>query len=178
MLFAQLLLGLRLIETVSTSGSDNATVGAYPARGIKTGAFENADQDSNRRQLKMTSKQRARMILITATTAAVLLLAPVQPEARGPLYGTTYASKVTGKLWSGISNSLFSWVEIPIEINREIQNTDPFTGTFVGLGRGSWFTVRRLGLGLVDVVTFPVDVYDNNYQSIQRTEFPFIDEVE
>ena len=122
--------------------------------------------------------QRSRLLIAALFVAVLFAVAPVSSPARGPLYGTTYASKITGKLWSGISNSLFCWVEIPIEINREIQNTDPFTGTFVGLGRGAWFTVRRLGLGLADVFTFPVDVYDNNYQSIQRTEFPFIDEVE
>jgi putative exosortase-associated protein (TIGR04073 family) len=117
-------------------------------------------------------------LLIAGATCAAALIAPSQAEARGPLYGATYPSKVTGKLWRGISNTAFCWVEIPIEINREIQHTDPFTGVCVGLGRGVWFTGQRLVLGVVDVVTFPVDVYGNNYGSKQRTEFPFIDEVE
>lgn len=121
---------------------------------------------------------RSRLLPAALVVAALVAFAPPVADARGPLYGTTYPSKITGKLWSGISNSVFCWVEIPIEINREIQNTDAFTGTFVGFGRGLWFTVRRLGLGVVDIVTFPVDVYGNNYQTIQRTEFPFIDEVE
>ncbi len=99
-------------------------------------------------------------------------------EAAGPLYRSTYPSKITYKLGSGLGNILFCWVEIPLEINEQIQNTDPFTGTIVGFGRGLWFTARRFVLGVVDVITFPIDIYGNNYQSIQRTEFPFIDHVE
>jgi putative exosortase-associated protein (TIGR04073 family) len=102
----------------------------------------------------------------------------VPAHAVGPLYGSTYPSKITAKLGRGLGNLLFCWVEIPIEINEEIQNTDPLTGTVVGFGEGVFYTVTRLGLSVVDIVTFPVDVYGNNYQSIQRTEFPFIDEVE
>jgi len=109
---------------------------------------------------------------------ALFVSAPQIADARGPLYGSTYPSKVTGKLWGGVSNFVFCWVEIPIEINREIQKTDPFTGTVVGAGQGIYYTVKRGWLGAVDVVTFPVDIYRNNYQSVQRTEFPFIDEVE
>ena len=117
-----------------------------------------------------------------AGVAGVLLLAllaiPSASHARGPLYGTTYPSKITGKLSRGVANTVFCWCEIPIEINREIQNTDPFTGSVTGLGRGVFYTGQRLVLGLVDVLTFPINVYSNNYQSIQRTDFPFIDEVE
>lgn len=126
----------------------------------------------------MTPTARIRMAIGGIVLAMALAFVPTQAQARGPLYGTTYPSKITGKLWGGVSNVLFCWCEVPIEINREIQNTDPFTGTVVGLGTGLYYTGQRFGLGLVDVVTFPFDLYGNNYQSIQRTEFPFIDEVE
>lgn len=122
---------------------------------------------------------RLRYMLAAAVMMAVVAFAvPTPASAAGPLYRSTYPSKVTYKLGSGIGNILFCWAEIPLEINEEIQNTDPFTGTIVGFGKGLWFTGRRFVLGIVDVVTFPFDIYGNNYQSIQRTEFPFIDEVE
>ncbi len=126
----------------------------------------------------MTRKIRVRLALAGAVCALLLAAAPKTADARGPLYRTTYPSKITGKMWGGVANVLFCWCEVPIEVNREIQNTDPFTGTVVGLGQGIYHTGRRFVLGAVDVVTFPIDVYDNNYQSIQRTDFPFIDEVE
>lgn len=113
-----------------------------------------------------------------AVVVAALMLAPdSQGRATGPLYGSTYFSKIFSKLGRGVGNVAFCWVEFPYEINHGIQNTDPTSGAFTGFFRGLYFTGQRLVLGVVDVVTFPIDVYGNNYQSIQRTEFPFIDEV-
>lgn len=126
----------------------------------------------------MIPNRTARLLVLALLAVGLAVAVPRPASAGGPLYRTTYPSKVTHKLWSGITNVLFCWCEIPIEMNREIQSTDPFTGTFVGLGKGVVYTGRRLGLGVADVVTCPFDVYDNNYQTIQRTEFPFIDEVE
>lgn len=123
---------------------------------------------------RQTVKAVAAGLLLSLGVATIV--APV--EAAGPLYGSTYPSKIAGKFGRGLGNIAFCWTEVPIEINREVQNTDPVSGFFVGLGQGIWYTVRRLGLGVADVVTFPVDVYGNNYQSIQRTEFPFIDDVD
>lgn len=126
----------------------------------------------------MNRASRVRLVLAAMIVAVAFAATPQIADARGPLYRHTLPSKMTYKLWSGVSNTLFCWTEIPIEINREIQNTDPFTGSVVGLVQGIVYTGRRLGLGIVDIVTFPVDIYGNNYQTIQRTEFPFIDEVE
>ena len=125
------------------------------------------------------SKGRKLGVAAAAALALVLLAAaPAGVHATGPQYKQTYPSKVFTKLWGGVSNVLFCWAEVPYEINREIQMTDNFTGAVVGLGRGTYYAVRRAGLGAVDIVTFPVDIYSNNYESIQRTDFPFIDEVE
>lgn len=123
-------------------------------------------------------KQAGKKLLTGVILAGIMALGTVTAQAAGPLYRNTYPSKVTNKLGRGLGNVIFCWCEFPIEINREIQNTDPVTGTVVGFGRGLWFTVRRLGLGVVDIVTFPIDIFGNNFQSVQRTEFPFIDEVE
>lgn len=117
-------------------------------------------------------------MLVGAFLLIALVSLTVPVRATGPLYRSTYPSKISYKLGSGLGNILFCWAEIPLEINEEIQNTDPVTGSVVGLGKGIYYTGQRLVLGVVDVVTFPIDVYGNNYQSIQRTEFPFIDEVE
>ena len=126
------------------------------------------------------NRTRTPLRLLTATLAVTVLVAAAAPAfaGRGPLYGSTYPSKVGGKLGRGLGNVFFCWMEFPLEINRETQNTDPVSGTAVGLGQGLWYTARRFALGAVDILTFPIDTYGNNYQSIQRTEFPFIDEVE
>jgi putative exosortase-associated protein (TIGR04073 family) len=123
-------------------------------------------------------RQSGVKVMVAAALVAALGIIPAVAPAAGPLYRSTYPSKVTNKLGRGLGNFFFCWVEIPIEINREVQNTDLVTGSLTGLGRGFWFTGKRLVLGVVDVFTCPFDIYDNNYQSIQRSEFPFMDEVE
>ena len=128
--------------------------------------------------MKLIGNTLAKRLFAGLMLAALVFMAAGTAQAAGPLYRTTYPSKITNKLWRGVGNVVFCWVEIPLEINEEVQNTDPFTGSVVGFWTGMWYTVRRFGVGLVDVVTFPVDIYGNNYQSVQRTEFPFIDEVE
>ena len=129
--------------------------------------------------MRAQSKKKALRLLVIALLAGIITAASAtSAQATGPLYRTTYPSKITNKLGRGLGNVLFCWAEVPLEINREIQNTDPVTGTIVGLGEGLYYTGQRLALGLVDIVTFPVDIYGNNFQSVQRTEFPFIDEVE
>lgn len=128
-----------------------------------------------RRAIRSRGKAAASALLLAL---ALSVMTPTIVEAKGPLYGSTYPTKISNKLLRGVGNTAFCWCEIPIEINREIQSTDPFTGFFTGLVRGLWFTGTRLVLGVVDIVTFPFDTFSNNYQSVQRTEFPFIDEVE
>lgn len=123
-------------------------------------------------------KRRSLATLIAVGVLGLMLSATPAHANRGPLYGLGYPSKIGGKLWRGVSNIAGCWLEYPLEINKHIQNTDPLSGSVVGLGTGTWYTIRRLGLGVVDTVTFPIDVYGNNYQSIQRSEFPFIDEVD
>ncbi len=118
------------------------------------------------------------LALLGTCFALIFALSAPKVDAAGPLYRSTYPSKITNKLWRGVGNVAFCWVEIPLEINKEIQNTDPFTGSVVGFFTGLFYTGQRFVLGAVDIVTFPIDVYGNNFQSIQRTEFPFIEEVE
>jgi putative exosortase-associated protein (TIGR04073 family) len=91
--------------------------------------------------------------------------------AAGPYYEKSYVSRLTHKVVRGCSNVLFCWVEIPLEMNKEIRNTAPLPGTITGVGKGSWRTVKRLGYGVWDVVTCWTGKLDN-YEKIVGTEFP------
>ena len=79
----------------------------------------------------------------------------VTVEATGPLYKTSRSSKMTNKFLRGIINIPFSVMEIPKSVNKNIKNTDYFTGTFVGRGEGVFKTSKRLAYGVFEVVTFP-----------------------
>ncbi len=97
--------------------------------------------------------------------------------ATGPLYGVKKETKMTRKLLRGLLNIPFSVVEIPLEINEQVQTTDPFTGFFVGLGRGTAQAWKRCMVGIFDVVTFPIEVPEN-YNPISDPEFPMMDIVD
>src|SRR5690606_34091091 len=137
------ILGLRHATATSTSSPKYAL--------ISTANSDVCREYTGRSRRMMHSRSLLRWGLMGLAMAILMMLAPTEAAAKGPLHGTTYPSKITTKLWSGISNTLFCWVEIPIEINREIQSTDPFTGFFVGAVKGIWYTGRRLVLGVVDI---------------------------
>jgi len=86
--------------------------------------------------------------------AVMTLAAPAAHAERGPYYETSYSAHVTKKLVRGIENVVFCLVEIPKEIILEWQRTDPFTGLWLGGGRGIYMTGRRLFFGVYDIVTF------------------------
>ena len=113
--------------------------------------------------------------LLLAMGLSVLCAWSPQPAEAGPLYRTTRFSRMTHKLWRGLVNIPFCFTEIPIEINREVQNLDPFGGTVKGLAQGVYYTGHRLVFAAVDVVTFPFAL-GNNYGTQMRSEFPFLDE--
>jgi putative exosortase-associated protein (TIGR04073 family) len=76
------------------------------------------------------------------------------PAAKGPYYETSYGAHVSKKLIRGFENLAFCLVEIPKEIIVEWQRTDPFTGVWLGFGRGLYMTGRRFAFGVYDIVTF------------------------
>jgi len=115
-----------------------------------------------------------RVLLLAIGIGFLCAFTPRSADA-GPLYRTTGFSRMTHKLWRGLVNIPFCITEIPIEINREVQNYDPFGGTVLGLGKGLYYTGHRLVFACVDVVTFPFPL-GNNYGTKMRSEFPFIDE--
>ncbi len=85
----------------------------------------------------------------------VMLVLAATATATGPLYKTTRASKMSNKFLCGVINIPFSFMEIPKALNKNIKNTDYFTGIFVGLGEGVYKTSKRFSYGVVEVLTFP-----------------------
>lgn len=123
----------------------------------------------------MLKRQTLRCIIIGAITFTILFSSV--SFATGPLYDVSKETKVTRKLLRGLANIPFSIVEIPLEINKQIQLMDPFTGFWVGLGRGSVQTWKRAVAGAFDVLTFPFEVPEG-YKPIVEPEFPMMDVVD
>ncbi|MFH1799599.1 MAG: exosortase system-associated protein, TIGR04073 family [Candidatus Omnitrophota bacterium] len=61
------------------------------------------------------------------------------------------------KLARGITNVATSPGEFIYQMDPALESTpDKITGYILGLFRGAFFTVKRAGVGLYDIVTFPV----------------------
>jgi putative exosortase-associated protein (TIGR04073 family) len=82
----------------------------------------------------------------------------------------TDIQKMFHKLGRGVSNVLLGWVEIPKNIAREWRNTEPFTGTIVGLIKGVGWAVARTLSGVYEVISFPFPV-PRDYQPLMYPEF-------
>jgi|GEM_PF-585915 len=109
------------------------------------------------RNLKMSGSRslRAGSGMWIFILIVLFLITVISANAAGPLYKTTRASQITNKLLRGIINIPLCFMEIPRSINQNVQNTDIFTGTFVGLGEGVFKSSKRLCYGIFETVTFP-----------------------
>jgi putative exosortase-associated protein (TIGR04073 family) len=115
--------------------------------------------------------------VILTVLVIVLLSFTAQALAVGPLYDVSTSAKVSRKFLRGLLNIPFCWVEIPKEINIETQNLDPFTGFWSGLVKGTAKAVKRFGIGVWDLVTFPFPT-PKKYATWQSPEFPLMDQLE
>jgi len=112
-------------------------------------------------------------MLMAFGLAAVLsfVAAPAAAQVDEDVYRqNTDVQKMFHKLGRGVSNVLLGWVEIPKNIAREWRNTEPFTGTIVGLIKGFGWGVARTIAGFYEVVSFPFPI-PRNYDPIMYPEF-------
>lgn len=118
-----------------------------------------------------------RHCLISVVLVIVFVCFSAQALAVGPLYELSTSAKVSRKFLRGLLNIPFCWVEIPKEINIETQNLDPFTGFWSGLVKGTAKSIKRCGIGVWDLVTFPFPT-PRKYKTWQSPEFPLMDQLE
>lgn len=80
-------------------------------------------------------------------------------------------NKMMTKLGRGVANLLTGWMEVPKQMSRSIRQTDPVTGTFIGLFRGFGWTWARTFAGAYEIITFPFPA-PKDYKSL--IEPPYI----
>lgn len=74
------------------------------------------------------------------------------------------------KLGRGLANVLTGWLEIPKQIGKSIRETDPVSGTLVGVCRGAAWTLARTAAGAFEVITFPFPV-PKDYKPVIEPEY-------
>ncbi|MCX8036007.1 MAG: exosortase system-associated protein, TIGR04073 family [Candidatus Sumerlaeia bacterium] len=101
-------------------------------------------------------------------TTAVLLVSEGWTR-EGPLYKRSVMAQITRKLIRGICNVGFGWCEVPRNIHIAIEDIDPFTGTIVGLFRGTGQAIVRTTWGVWEVLTFPIP-FPSEYRAMVKPE--------
>lgn len=114
-------------------------------------------------------------VLFLAFALGLMALAPTTSYAARTTEEDVYREntdiqKIFHKLGRGIVNVLTGWVEIPKNVAQEWRETDPFTGTVLGLVKGVGWAVARTFAGFYEVISFPFPV-PRNYEPIMEPEF-------
>ena len=60
------------------------------------------------------------------------------------------------KMGRGVVNALTGWIELPKQISLGKQEDNPVAGIGRGLVKGAGLTILRSGIGVYEVVTFPI----------------------
>lgn len=64
------------------------------------------------------------------------------------------------KFERGAINTTTGWMEVGVQPAEGAQGPRPVSGVFFGVGKGVLKGLQRTGMGLVEVVTFPLPPYD------------------
>lgn len=78
------------------------------------------------------------------------------PGAGDPLKQSSYGEKVANKALNGFANLVTSPLEIPKNIINTMNQSNFFYGLFGGIIKGLVNTAGRMGVGIADLVTFPL----------------------
>jgi putative exosortase-associated protein (TIGR04073 family) len=70
----------------------------------------------------------------------------------------TTVDKMLHKMGRGVVNVVTCWVEVPRQISKQWEQTDPVTGLFVGGAKGIGWGFARLMTGVYETCTFPFPV--------------------
>lgn len=73
-----------------------------------------------------------------------------------PQQPTSYGRKIGKKALSGWANLSLGFLEIPKNIINTTNQSNFFYGVFGGLLKGIVNTVGRMGVGIADLITFPL----------------------
>jgi len=111
---------------------------------------------------------------MTNRLAAMVLAGLILTAARAPLgWGEEASRKYTWKekLKRGVVNILTSPAELPLTMHETVARKNLLTGWTVGVFAGLGNTVARMGAGVLDVATFPVNMPEDYKRPLIDPEY-------
>lgn len=117
----------------------------------------------------MKLKKMIALVCLVSMAAGPAMAASSDPDRDQSTIG-----KMMHKLGRGVTNILTCWVEIPRNIAREWERTDPATGLVLGTAKGVGWGFTRLATGAYETATFPFPV-PTDYMVMLEPEFVVTD---
>jgi putative exosortase-associated protein (TIGR04073 family) len=119
--------------------------------------------------------RRPFLMVLAALALMLAVVAPVSAQVEREHADDRYrensdVEKMAHKLGRGVSNLLFGWIEIPRQIAKGWRETEPFTGTIVGLVKGVGWGFARTVAGAYEIISFPFPV-PRDYVPVMQPEF-------
>lgn len=74
------------------------------------------------------------------------------------------------KLGRGLANTFTGWIEIFATIEKKFEEEEYMVAIFYGLPEGVVKALARTGIGIYEIVTFPIPI-PSNYEVILEPEF-------
>jgi putative exosortase-associated protein (TIGR04073 family) len=96
-----------------------------------------------------------------AAAAAILMAVPAMADIQNPPLDSYTAVR---KLGRGLGNIAFGVTEIPDSMLREQRIAGTKAAWSVGLTDGAWRTIKRVGYGAFETVTFTVPTFKGTYK--------------
>jgi putative exosortase-associated protein (TIGR04073 family) len=103
----------------------------------------------------------------------------VRSTTTGPYYDNNCNELRSRKLMRGVANVTLAVGEIPAGAFREAYATSPVTGAVVGGFHGALVAVQRIGIGLFEIVTFPLPLNQQRTgESVLPPDFPGVEPIQ
>jgi putative exosortase-associated protein (TIGR04073 family) len=127
--------------------------------------------------MKGIARKSTIIVVVMAFAFLVASSGPIKAQTYDPakdLPKPTVVEKALNKLGRGISNFFLGWAEIPVTMDRGIQEGRSL-GYLVGVAPvlGTARAVMRTGVGVYEAATFPVSDKQTKFNAIIEPEYIF-----
>ena len=103
-----------------------------------------------------------RRIPLSFFVIGAILVVPAPAWAQDPIH----------KVGRGLVNVLTGWIELPKQVALGKQEENPLVGMSMGLVKGAGLTILRGGVGIFEVLTFPLPYPKDFASPYEQMEMP------
>jgi putative exosortase-associated protein (TIGR04073 family) len=138
----------------AVAGAPASATTAAPAATASTKVPSRDLEDTNVRVYELDQKSVAPTTVPDPKSDLKRIAVESRAHSGAPLSEGNKFTQMSGKMWRGVNNIVFGWVEIPKTLIVESIETNPFSGLLYGVTIGTTKGFERTYIGALEVVTF------------------------